>query len=165
MKTIGSHPGAILFRLGLMVIVIAILVLAFFAYLEESEKVLEHNSVLQTKRVIESSLAVVFANHAVSGRLNELDEIDGANPFEMLQRLEIPTPGYRGVIERELGDDLAPGWYYQAHRGQVAYKPQFDGPNRYFRVVLDYEDKNRSGRFDYGVDRFRNLRFVALDRL
>ncbi len=159
MNTIGSHPGAVRFRLAVMVIVIAILMLVFFSYLDGSARALERQSVLQTKRIIDSSLTVVFAEHAVRGELHKLDEVDGANPFEFLRQLAIPVPSYRGEIESELDADLAPGWYFQKHRARVAYKSHFGGKDSYFRVNLGYEDSNRSGRFESGFDRFRYLRF------
>ena len=41
MNTIGSHPGAILFRLGIMVVLIAIMMMVFLSYVDETEKELE----------------------------------------------------------------------------------------------------------------------------
>lgn len=159
MNTIGSHPGAIRFRLAVMVILVAILMLTFFSYLDGSAVALERQSVLQTKRIIDSALTVVFAEHAVRGELDRLERVDGANPFRFLEALEIPVPSYQGEIESELDEDLAPGWYYQKHRARVAYKSHFGGQDYYFRVNLGYEDNNRSSRFESGVDRFRYLRF------
>ena len=43
MKTIGSHPGAILFRLSIMIILIAILMIVFFSYLDDTERELERS--------------------------------------------------------------------------------------------------------------------------
>ncbi len=159
MNTIGSHPGAVRFRLAVMVILIAILMLVFFSYLDGSARALERQSVLQTKRIIDSALTVVFAEYAVRGELDRLERVDGANPFRILDELEIPVPSYRGEIESELETDMAPGWYYQKHRSRVAYKSRFGGDDTYFRINLGYEDTNRSKRFESGVDRFRFLRF------
>ena len=81
MNTLGSHPGAIVFRLSIMIILIAILTSVFFSYLEDTEKELERSSIMQTKRVIDSSLAVVFASYAVGGRLYELHRIEFSAVF------------------------------------------------------------------------------------
>lgn len=159
MNTLGSHPGAILFRLSIMIILIAILIAVFFSYVGDTEKELERSSILQTKKIIDSSLAVVFATYAVRGRLNELNDLDGGNPFEFLREFEIQLPAYRGAIRHDLDDSLEPGWYYLAHRRRVAYKPYYLPENSYYEVVLSYDDVDASGRFDQGVDKFRNLGF------
>ena len=96
MNTIGSHPGAILFRLSVMIVLIAILMVVFFRYLDDTEKELEQVSILQTKRVIDSSLALLFANYATSGKMHRLGEIDGGNPFEILRKIEILPASYQG---------------------------------------------------------------------
>ena len=165
MNTIGSHPGAILFRFTLMVILIAILVVVFMSYLEDTERELERASIAQTKKIIDSSLAVVFSSYAVKRRLDELNDLDGANPFVFLQEFGIRPPGYQGVLGADASADHVPGWYYLEHRRLVFYKSYFIGSDAYFEVRLDYRDSNQSGRFEAAADRFENLYFVAMDRL
>ena len=160
MNTIGSHPGAIFFRLSAMIILIAILMIVFLSYVDDTERTLERTSILQTKKIIDSSLALVFASYAVNGRLNELNQLDGANPFVFLQEYKILPPGYKGELDTDLSIDVDPGWYYLSHRGVVAYRPYFLDSDRYFSVHLDYEDVDQSGQFERGVDRFKNLYFV-----
>ena len=163
MKTIGSHPGAILFRLGIMIILIAILMMVFFSHVEETEKALERTSILQTRKVINSSLAVVFATYAVEGRLQQLDQLDGSNPFEFLREFDISVAGYVGVLDRNPDTSFDAGWYYLQHRGVVLYKSRFIGSDEYFAVVLEYDDVDSSGSFDAKKDHFRSLRFNPLD--
>ncbi len=164
MKTLGSHPGAIAFRFVVMVILIAILMAVFFHFLEENEKRVERESIRQTKRIVDSALAVVFATYAVNGRLGELGELDGANPFEFLDDYSLLPKALVGVLEQDEDPDQAPGWYYLAHRGEVLYVPRYLERNEYFRIELVYEDRNGSGLFEYGIDRFRNLNFRQLRR-
>ncbi len=160
MNTLGSHPGAIVFRLSIMIILIAILTAVFFSYLEDTEKELERSSIMQTKRVIDSSLAVVFASYAVSGRLHELNDLHGANPFVFLEEFGILPPGYAGSLKTDPGSGTAPGWYYLEHRRVVVYKSRFIGSDSYYTVLLNYEDNNDSGFYEPNEDRFRNLVFV-----
>ncbi len=160
MNTIGSHPGAIFFRLSAMIILIAILIMVFLSYVDDTERTLERTSILQTKKIIDSSLALVFASYAVNGRLNELNQLDGANPFVFLQEYKILPRGYKGELDTDLSIDVDPGWYYLSHRGVVAYRPYFLDSDRYFSVLLDYEDLDQSGQFERGVDKFNNLYFV-----
>lgn len=151
-----------LFRFGLMVIIILILIRIFLNYSEETRRVYEQQSIVQTKRIVDSTLAVVFSSYAVDRRLDDLAELDGANPFRFLERYDMLPASYRGEIEHELEDSHAPGWYYLGHRGVVAYKARYSGDHLYFAIVLNYEDRNQSGRFEAGSDRFRNLRFVDM---
>ena len=160
MNTIGSHPGAILFRLSLMIILIAIMIVVFFSYVDQTQKKVEHVSILQTKKIIDSSLAVVFATYAVNNRLNELDNLDGGNPFVFLQEFEILPPAYVGEVDSDLETDQAPGWYYLSHRQIVAYKSRFIESDSYFKVMLAYDDHNQSGHFESDADKFRSLKFV-----
>ena len=92
MNTLGSHPGAILFRLTLMVILIAILIMVFMSYLEDTERELERVSISQTKKIIDSSLAVVYSTYAVNHRLDELNDLEGGNPFEFCRSSESCRP-------------------------------------------------------------------------
>ena len=162
MNTIGSHPGAIVFRLGVMLILIASLIAVFLDYLDDNQQALERQSILQTKKIIDSSLAVVFASYATSGRLAELDGLDGGNPFQFLRQFEIEPPAYRGEIARDPGADLAPGWYYLTHRREVVYKSFYLPRDSIYRVSLSFDDINQSGRFEPGADRFRGLGFIEV---
>ena len=164
MKTLGSHPGAILFRLSIMLIIIAILVVAFFRYVDDAQVALERESILQTKRIIDSSLAVAFASFAVDGRLDELNRLDGGNPFVFLEQYQMLPAGYRGEIDYLALAELDPGWYYVRASGDVVYLPRFQADTEYFRLVLLYDDKNVSGAFEAGIDVFRQLQFIKKPR-
>ena len=165
MNSIGSRPGAITFRLCMMIVLILILVVVFFSYLDETQKNVERSSIQQTKRIIDSSLAVVFATYAVKGRLNDLNEIDGGNPFVFLSEYQMVPPAYQGEIEGDISSDTPPGWYYLKQRKRVVYRSRFLERDYYFAVAVDYEDNNRSGKFESESDKFNNLRFIKTAEL
>jgi hypothetical protein len=162
MKTIGSHPGANLFRLSIMCVLIASMMMVFFSYVDDAEKALERTSVLQTKTIINSALAVVFASYAINSRLHELNDLNGANPFVFLKEYAMLPPAYVGELDHDLSVDQEPGWYYLSHRGIVVYKPLFIESDSYFSIVLNYQDNNQSGLFEPAVDSFQNLRFIKI---
>ncbi|MCP4767043.1 MAG: hypothetical protein GY875_12310 [Gammaproteobacteria bacterium] len=145
-----------------MVTLIAILILVFLSYVRDTEKALERSSIQQTKRVIDSSLVVVFSNYAVTGRMDRLHELDGANPFVFLEEFEIRFADYRGELGHDLRPRTEPGWYYLKHRKLVGYKAHFIEKDIYFQVRLFYEDRNQSGNFDYGIDQFEHLSFIPV---
>ncbi|MCP4979681.1 MAG: hypothetical protein GY935_04210 [Gammaproteobacteria bacterium] len=162
MNTLGSHPGAILIRLSLMILLIVILMMVFFSYLDDAEREVERASVLQTKKVIDSALALVFATYAVNNRLNELNDLNGGNPFLFLQEYQMLPPAYAGELDRDPAIDQAPGWYYLSHRKMVVYKSFHLDSDSYFKIVLNYQDNNQSGLFEAASDKFNNLRFVKI---
>lgn len=165
MNTIGSHPGAILFRLSLMIILIAIMMTVFFSYLDATQRELERTSIIQTKKIIDSSLAVVFATYAVKGRLNELNDIDGSNPFIYLREYQVLPPAYQGEIDHDVSNDLSPGWYYLKHRKRLVYVSRYLEIDYYYAIILNYEDVNQSDRFESTIDKFQNLQFVKTGEL
>jgi len=165
MSTIGSHPGAIVFRLSIMIILIVTLVSIFFSYLEDIEREFERTSILQTKKIIDSALAVVFATYAVNNRLNELNDLDGGNPFVHLAEYGILPTAYIGEIDHDPGKDQEPGWYYLTHRRILVYKSLFSDADHYFEIVLNYEDRNQSGSFEPASEKFNSLQFVRIAEL
>ena len=172
MNTLGSHPGAIIFRLSVMLVIILILIVIFFSYVDKSQRGFESASISQTKTIVDSTLAVVFANYTVQGRLGEIGELDGANPFELMAQRSLPTEegwglkpqllpaAYRGTLERDPDADAVPGWYYLKHRQLAVYLPTYLERPRYFALVLKYDDLNTSGQFEVESDLFKSLQFV-----
>lgn len=160
MKTIGSHPGAINFRLSVMIILILILVVSFFRYFDGTQREIERVSILQTKKIIDSALTVVFASYAVNGRLADIGELEGANPFVYMAEYQLVPPAYQGEIDVAISAQLAPGWYYQKQRRGVVYISRYLETNSYFAIRLKYDDLNRSGRYEADQDKFLGLQFV-----
>lgn len=165
MSAIGSHPGAILFRLSIMIILIAIMTTVFFSYIDATQRELERTSIIQTKKIIDSSLAVVFATYAVKGKLNELNDIDGGNPFIFLREYQILPPAYRGEIDHDVSKDLIPGWYYLRHHKRLVYVSRYLEVDYYYTIILNYEDVNQSDRFESTIDKFQNLQLVKTGEL
>ena len=162
-NSISSVPGALSFRFIVTVILILILAAVFFQYIDNSRKKVERVSIQQTQTVINSALLVVFASLAAKGRLNELNELEGANPFVHLEKFNITPAAYQGELDGSAALDQMPGWYYIKSSGQVTYVPFYLGQHSSFKLTFRYQDKNHSGRFENGVDRFKNLTFSRLD--
>jgi hypothetical protein len=158
MKTLGSHPGAINFRLSAMVILILLFIYVFLHYTDEAEQAIELQSVEQTRRVIDSALFIVFATYATEGRLDQLADLEGGNPFEFLKEYLAHSIPYRGEIESHEMSGAESGWYYLAGRGDLIYVPFHLSEPRVYRVRLDYDDVNGNGRFDSAADQFKSLK-------
>ena len=165
MNTIGSHPGAILFRLSIMVTLIVMMMLVFLSHIDDTRKQMERASVLQTKRIIDSALAVVFSTYAVRRQLDDLNDLDGGNPFVFLQEYSMLPAAYVGEIEHVSVSDMEPGWYYLSHRRMVLHKSFFNDADIYFKVSLSYQDNDQSGSFEAANDKFHSLQFVKVTEI
>jgi len=164
MKQISVPPGALKFRLVMTITLVIILILVFFNYTSRISVTLEKTSIQQTKNIINSTLMVVFANYAVKGELERLNELSGGNPFEHLENYNLLPATYRGDIGVDQSEDKTPGWYYDGANGLAIYKPLYDDKDYYFRIELDYRDVDGSGRFEPAVDQFGRLSFRQLPR-
>ena len=135
----------------------------FLNYAEETQRVYEQNSIQQTRRIVDSTLAVVLASYAVKREMAALADIDGSDPFRLIREFDLVVPpSYQGAVEQRSLAALEPGWFYLAPLGLTCYKARFATGDRCFRLTLEYDDVDGSGRFDSGVDAYRNLRFVEL---
>jgi hypothetical protein len=162
MKQISTPPGALKFRLVAIIILVTIFMMAFLNYTNGISVATEKTSIQQTKNIINSTLYVVFATYTVKGELGLLNEVNGGNPFEYLEKYSAVPATYQG----EIGvDNLKPsgsGWYYDRMNGQALYKAFYDDQVYYFMIVLEYRDIDKSGQFEPEVDEFRFLRFKQL---
>ena len=159
MKSIGFPPGANNFRLIMIVILVVTMIVVFLRYTDKLSIAIENTSIQQTKNIINSTLAVVFATYAVNGDLGRLNELNGGNPFLQLAQFNLLPTTYQGEIRTENLDDLAPGWYYDKLRMKVIYKTYHDERIIYFSQVLDYRDVNNSGRYEPEIDMYQMLNF------
>jgi hypothetical protein len=162
MKQISTPPGALKFRLVAIIILVIIFMMAFLNYTNGISASLEKTSVQQTKNIINSTLAVVFAIYTVEGELEGLNEVNGGNPFEYLERYSQVLATYRGEIDVDNLKVSVPGWYYDRANALAIYKPFYDDNLYHFTIVLDYRDVDGSGRFEPNVDEYQRLSFKQL---
>lgn len=160
MKTIGSLPGANNFRLATMVVLILIFMYVFLVYAEKAEKAMEIQSVEQTRRIINSALVVAFATYATSGKMGDLDQLDGGNPFERLKQYLLLPANYHGEILVLDSETLQSGWYYDLKTGNILFVPFYLSEVQVFRVELEYVDSNENTSFEPAIDIFRGLSLV-----
>lgn len=161
-RTLGSHPGGIRFRFSTMVILILVLILIFLNYFDDSGLEIERASMWQTKRIIDSSLTVVFATYAIKGKLDGLNQLDGGNPFVFLEEFGVQPASYQGVTTQEklAAEVKRGGWYYLEDERKVVFVSRYSDEYFYFGMVLDFDDLNHSGVFEAGSDTFKRLAFV-----
>jgi hypothetical protein len=146
----------------MMAILVASFVGTFFYYTDRLSKATEMMSIQQTRNIINSSLAVVFATYAVKGELDLLNDLNGGNPFTYMAEYNLVPESYKGVFKVEELGDLESGWYYDSVNGKVIYKTYYDEGLYFFSVVLDYRDVDGSGRYEPGADEYQRLYFQQI---
>jgi hypothetical protein len=164
MKKIGTPPGALKFRLVAIIILVIIFMMAFLNYTNGISASLEKTSVQQTKNIINSTLAVVFAIYTVEGELEGLNEVNGGNPFEYLEKYGVVPTTYQGEIAVDNPKASGPGWYYDGAKGIALYKSLYDDEFYFFAIELDYKDVDGSGRFEPEIDEYQRLSLKQLPR-
>ena len=146
----------------MIIILVTLFMVAFFYYADKISIATEKASIQQTKNVINSTLAVVFAIYAVNGELDRLNELNGGNPFVYMDEYSMVPASYRGNVAGRNLDQLESGWYYDKSNRGVIYKAIYDEQIYYFSMDLDYKDVNGSGRFESAIDEFQRLVFKQL---
>jgi hypothetical protein len=162
MKQISTPPGALKFRLIAIVILVTVFMLVFLNYANRISIATEKASIQQTKNIINSTLYVVFATYTVKGELGLLNEVNGGNPFEYLERYGQVPITYQGEIDVDNLEDSLPGWYYDRLNRRALYKPFYDDRVYYFTILLEYRDVDGSGRFEQGIDEYGGLKLRQL---
>ena len=148
------------FKLIVGLALLMVLTITLMNYLERAHAVLEEQSVQQQKRVIDSVLVVMFATYAVDGRLQQLAELDGGNPFEWLKKYDLSATQYRGVFNAAQPGD-SNGWFYDSDAGQIFYRSLYLEYQPRYEVKVGYQDVNQNGRLDPGIDNLNTLYLAA----
>lgn len=162
MKSIGFPPGSNKFRMLMIVVIVAALWVLFLDYTDRIAVETEKASIQQTKNIINSSLAVVFASYAVKGELDRIDELNNGNPFVHMAEYNLLPNSFRGVVELTDIDNLEPGWYFDIVSRKVFYKAFYSNRVYYFAQVLKFRDVNGSGHFEAAIDEYQRLYFKQL---
>jgi len=162
MKSIGFPPGSNIFRLIIVVIIVVTLIVIFFDYADRISIATEEASIQQSKNIINSSLAIVFAKYAVSNELEKLNDLVGADPFPYLNEYNLLPGVYKGQFESGSIEDLDSGWYFHNKKKVVFYVPYYGNDIKYFTLNLEYRDVNFSGVYEPDIDEFNGLFFRSL---
>lgn len=159
---IPALSGALYFRWTVMVTLIAVFYLVFLSYSDKISIDVEKASIQQTKNSINSTLTLLFAKYAVAGELFRLSQLDGSDPFKLLNEHGILPATYQGKIKGENLNDRAAGWYYDEVGGHAIYKSFYDSTLYRFKIALSYRDVNKSGLYEADTDEYLRLEFIQL---
>ena len=150
MKTVGSHPGAGVFRFTLVVGLVLVLMVAFFYYTTAVQRRVEEVARDQMVVSIKQALSTMLYDYAIKGQLKDLQLFDHENPFVPLAIYRELPKNYHGTI-RARSEIKQSGWYFDLTKRVAVY--QFSDEERLlesFKLTFQYQDSDRNGIFSEG---------------
>ncbi len=119
---------------------------------------------------IRSALGLEVSRLALQESINQVAKLENSNPMKLLA--QVPAD-YIGEQEDPKQIPEPGNWYYDVQQQALIYTVLYSeyfssplaGPPRIrYRIRLDYDDKNRNGRFDAGIDSIGGLDLVPLEK-
>lgn len=162
--------GFSLLELVVVIVLIAFLMVIAIARLLALQAEAERVTMESVAGTLRSALGMKVAESIVRHELNGLGALEASNPMDRLA--EVPT-NYLGEIDRPDPNRLADGsWYFDRSERTLVYlvrnKAHFSGgatnpPRARFEVKLLYDDKNRNGKLDAGIDSIEGLQLAPVE--
>jgi len=166
---LARQRGFSLLELVIVIVLISVLVTLGIERLLVMKAQAERTAMEQVLSSIRSGLTIRLAELAVRSRLPQAAALAGKNPINVLS--EKPQ-NYLGELFGPGPRTLARGnWYFDLQDGALCYIPEseeffqslVEPPRARFRIEPVFDDVNKNGRYDEGVDLFRGLRLEPLE--
>lgn len=165
-----GQRGFSLLELAVVTVVISILFVIAANKLLDNRVAAERTSMESIIGTLRSALNIKVASYLAKDNIAGLVTLEGTNPMNALS--ELPR-NYRGELDAPDPRGVEGGsWYYDKHDKTLVYRVDnseyFSGglsnPARArFAVRLVYQDLNRNGRFERGVDKVDGVRLAELE--
>lgn len=162
--------GFSLLELVIVVVLVALLFLFAFDRLMPLRGQAEGTRVASTIGSLRSALGMEVAERIVEQGPASVAELQGANPMNLLQQR---PEGYLGEMSAGGDRDIAGGaWYFDPDGGILHYRVRFpqylegqpEPPVELgWRVRLQYDDEQQTGRYDPETDTLRGVVLAPLD--
>ena len=164
-----SRRGFSLLELVVVIVLISVLLTLGIERLLIMKAQAERTAMEQVLSSIRSGLTIRLAELAVRSRLPQAAAMAGKNPFNVLSE---KPPNYLGELLRPDPGTLARGnWYFDLQEGALCYLPEseeffesrLEPPRARFRIAPVFDDVNKNGRYDEGLDLLRGLSLAPLE--
>lgn len=162
--------GFTLLELVVVIIIVSLLAVAAMHRLIALQAAAERATVQAVVGTLQSALGMKLAERWVKQDWAGIAALAGSNPMDQLA--QIPQ-NYLGALAGADPAGLADGsWYFDTETRALVYLVRngtgfrgglADPARARFAVRLVYEDRNRNGRFDRGVDEVRGVRLETLE--
>lgn len=147
--------------IALIGILLSVAINRLLPYIDDAERV----GVVTLESQIKSALMLSAAKRIAGGRSESISELNGSNPM----RLMLDTPqNYVGELSGgESASAPRRNWYFDLDTRRLVYrKGRPFGPsgerefmdNPEFEVRIAFDDRNRNGRFEPGIDELYGVR-------
>lgn len=139
-RSIGSHPGAGIFRSTLIIIIIIICILLFFAATDHLSEKAERVAAERVVTDMRQALSMMLYDYAIKGQLADLQKFDRENPFVPLAIYRSLPRIYHGVVS-DLNIISVPGWYFdRSEKFAIYHFNNKDQADLKFSMVFIFED-------------------------
>lgn len=134
-------------ELALYVVVAAVLIVVFSAYLLEYMEMAERTAMQMTINNLNAGLNNRFAGRLIKGESTDLGQWIGHDPFEIT---ETYPENYMGELAKnDLGSVDRPAWLFDAETGEVIYLPRL---HRYLdRDALRFKVQAQRSGFGFAL--------------
>lgn len=176
-----------------MLLAICIIALVFGLFMRQIDVLMaraEKAHISVTLANLQTQLDLAAFHAMASGNWQQLAQLERGNPFNLMRGGANEQPGtdplqtgggwlseqrYLGELDADNPVKLEVGkWYFDKVDRNIVYNIENDGyliekrgKNARIRYVvrLHYEDNNKNGKFDAGVDKFNKIGLVAREQV
>lgn len=157
------------FEWTLSTITVAILMILFLSRILGLLADVERIRLVQWESRLRSALSSELTHYMLTRQFENIENLHGVNPMSLLDEPPDNYLGERRVLDLTALPDGV--WFFDTSRNVLVYTisnvDQFhstlDGrPRVEYRVVVEYQDRNLNGRFDFGGDHLQALKMVSM---
>jgi general secretion pathway protein G len=162
--------GFSLLELVIVIVLISVLLAVAIERLLAMKAMAERSAIEQVVGTMRSAITIRLAELAIRGKLSDATSLAGTNPMLLLS--ERPQ-NYLGELFAPNPASLAAGhWYFDSRDGVLCYLVEsadyfqsgLPGPARVrFSIQPVFDDVDRNGRYDAGIDFLRGFRLAPLE--
>ena len=155
-----SQPGVKRYLHWLVVAIVLCLAGLFLLYIGRMERDIERTSINKQVNDINAYLALKAYSYITKGRLQELQDYQYGNPFELMHEQDRKGLNYRGEVGA-LTESLSDGaWYFVSSNQVLMYRSTYGQGDFKYQLHFSFEDTDRSGRFEVSQDKFNSFSLV-----
>lgn len=163
--------GTSLLELLVLIILVLIFITITIGRVWQLRTAAERTNIEQLIGTLKGALGTELATSVARGNSPlALAAYHHANPIALLEQ---PPENYLGEFDTAPEEPVPGAWYFNRREGTLNYRVRFGddfvGGNPEapllirFQIRLDYDDRNRNGRYDPALDSLRSIGLVSLD--
>lgn len=166
----ACQNGFSLLELAVILVIISVLLWVVGTRFFNIQAYAEQAATEQAVGALQSALGMKVAERFVKGDTKGIESLEGSNPMDFLAQA---PKNYLGALQRPDPSSIDGGhWYFDARARVLVYqvrnRERLEGGARNpvrirLAVRLQYEDRNRNGILDRGVEKVVGVQLIPLE--